>query len=95
MAILITYDVPSKHTELKKTLFSMGYVETIPYKDESGKVKTIYLPNTTVYHASKTAQQGRDDLETVCSNLNIKLERLIATQWGPNWAAIYGEPFGK
>lgn len=95
MAIIVTYDVPEKHIALKKALFQQGYTDKIIHRDENGKDKYIYLPNTTVYHSTKDAKQGRDDVQANCNGLNIKLERCISTQWGPNWAAIYGEPFGS
>ena len=94
MAIIATYDVPSKHVELKKALFAKGYTETISHKEANGVTKKINLPNTTVYHASKTAEQARDEIKAVCKALNIELERCVATIW-QDWAAIYGEPFGS
>jgi hypothetical protein len=93
MAIIVTYDVPDKHVEIKKALFALGYKDRIPHKDENGVDRIIYLPNTTVYHISKTAVQGREEVKAICGKLNTKLERCVATQWGPEWAAIYGEPF--
>lgn len=93
MAIIVTYDVPDKHRELKKALFALEYKDRIPYKDDKGVERTIFLPNTTVYHTSKTAEQGREDVKSICTNLGVKLERCVATQWGPQWAAIYGEAF--
>lgn len=89
MATIVTYDIPSKHSELKKMLFDMGYKDRI-----SGiNCKIIYFPNTTLYHLSKNAEQCRSDLQSTCATLQIKLERCIATQWGPDWAAICGEEF--
>lgn len=93
MAIIVTYDVPTKHVELKKALFALGYTETIVNKDEARAAQTIYLPNTTVYHKSKNATEGISDVKNACANLNLKLERCITTQLGPDWMAIYGEPF--
>lgn len=95
MAIIATYDVPSKHVELKKALFAKGYASIILHRDSAtSPVKQIYLPNTTVYHASKTAEEALDEIKAVCKALNIELERCVATMW-QGWAAIYGEPFGS
>ncbi|WP_438947057.1 hypothetical protein [Sediminibacterium sp.] len=94
MAIIATYDVPSKHVELKKALFAKGYTETIPHIDANRLPKKIYLPNTTVYHASKTSQQAKADIQASCSALNIKMERFVSTVW-QSWDAIWGEPFGS
>ncbi len=94
MAIIITYDVPNMHIALKKLLFSKGYTDKITHFQD-GVYKIIYLPNTTVYHATKSASEGRDDVRTCTTSLQIKLERCVSTQWGPDWAAIYGEPFNS
>ena len=92
MGIVITYDVPSKHVDLKKSLFSKGYQDYIIHPD-NGVNRKIFLPNTTVYHPSKTAAQGLADIQASCTALGIKLERCIVTQWGPDWTAVWGEPF--
>lgn len=88
MAIIITYDIPSKHVDFKKAMFLKGYKEQI-----SGvNCKTIIFPNTTLYHASKTAGQAREDAKAVSKQLSVDLERCIATIWD-DWAAICGDPF--
>lgn len=94
MAVITTYDVPSKHVELKNALFAKGYTDYVPHYDQNGKAKKIYLPNTTVYHSTKTSKQATDDIEAICSQLRIKLERCVATIW-KDWSAIWGEPFGS
>ena len=92
MAIIATYDVPREHGPLKKALFEMGYTDRILH-NENGTPRYIYLPNTTVYHTGKTADQARKDIQNVCVALHISLERCVATQWGPDWAAIWGIAF--
>jgi hypothetical protein len=89
MATVVTYDIPSKHMDFKKLLFQLGYKDQITWT--TGKV--IYFPNTTLYHADKSAEKARDDANSVANKLGMTLESCIATQWGPNWAVIYGEPF--
>lgn len=88
MAIIVTYDVPSKHVELKTAMKKLGYTDLIPHDG-----KSIYLPNTTLYHPNKNAEQAREDVKQSCVQLHVKLERCVSTQWGPNWSAIWGEPF--
>jgi hypothetical protein len=88
MAIIITYDVPSKHVDLKAAMKKQGYVDQIPHDG-----KSIYLPNTTLYHPTKKAEQAREDVKQACVQLNVKLERCVSTQSGPDWSAIWGEPF--
>lgn len=89
MAIIITYDVPSKHVELKAAMKKLGYVDQIPGET----CKIIYFPNTTLYHSSKAASEAREDVKAISTKLGVELERCVSTQWGPNWAAICGEPF--
>jgi hypothetical protein len=88
MASIVTYDIPSKHAEVKKALFKRGYKDQI--SGESCEV--IYFPNTTVYHSGKTPIQARDDVKIICKNLSVNLERCVATIWS-EWAAKCGEPF--
>lgn len=88
MAIIIAYDVPSKHTELKKALQKLGYKDQI----SDPKCKIIYFPNTTLYHASKTASTATSEVKAECKTLGISLERFVATRWD-GWSAVCGEPF--
>ncbi|MDF2517350.1 MAG: hypothetical protein K0R59_2646 [Sphingobacterium sp.] len=88
MSTIITYDIPSKHREFKEKMFSMGYKET--FKDHKGLI--VYLPNTTLLHENKDATSAKDDAKKVCLILNISLGRCISSQFGPDWAGIYGIP---
>lgn len=88
MSTIITYDIPSKHREFKEKMFAMGYKET--FKDHKGLI--VYLPNTTLLHENKDATSAKDDAKRVCLILNISLERCISSQFGPDWAGIYGIP---
>jgi hypothetical protein len=90
MPSIVTYDVPKKHVELKQALFAMGYKDKI----KGNKCSIIYFPNTTLYHDSKTPDQARKDVQQVCNNLSLELERCIATKW-EDWSVICGEPFGS
>lgn len=89
MAIIITYDIPEKHSDFKKAMFSLGYKEQI----SGEKCKIIYFPNTTLYHAKKTPKEARDDAQEATKKLQIALVRCVATPWGTEWAAICGEEF--
>jgi hypothetical protein len=92
MPTLVTYDITSKHREVKETLKSDKY----GYKDQiqgEKNCKIIYFPNTTLYHATKTPLQAREEVQAVCKALGVTLERCVATPWGPGWAAICGEDF--
>ncbi len=94
MTIIVTYDVPSQHVSLKKALFAIGYQDYFLFPF-NGINRKVFLPNTTVYHPSKSATQGRADVLNACKILNIELERCIATQLGPEWSAEWGKPFGS
>jgi len=88
MEAIITYDIPSKHREFKEKMFELGYKQD--FKDSKGL--NVHLPNTTLLHQNKIAAEAIDDAKRICSILSISLERCISTQFGPNWAAIYGTP---
>jgi len=87
MSTIITYDIPSKHSEFKQEMFKLGYKDFI-----SDPTCKINLPNTTLYHASNSAKQAREYASSVCNRLGVKLQRCVATQWGPDWAAVCGDP---
>lgn len=88
MASIVTYDIPSKHADFKKSMFQLGYKDQIAGTNCS----VIYFPNTTLYHSTKSAETARDEAQNVAKRLAVNLERCIATEW-ENWAAICGEPY--
>ncbi|MEO7975874.1 hypothetical protein [Flavobacterium sp.] len=88
MATIITYDIPNKHREFKNEMFTLGYLDKIP----DNTCGIIYLPNTSLYHPTNSAQKARDDAKAICYRLGISLERCISTIW-QSWAAICGEKF--
>lgn len=89
MAIIITYDIPDKHREFKEKMAILGYTST--FKDSTNRI--VYLPNTTLYHSTKTASEALGDVQTTAAALKQQLERCIGTQLGPDWRGIYGSPF--
>lgn len=88
MAVIITYDIPSKHREFKEKMFAKGYKDSIP----NATCGTIYFPNTTLYHASKSASSAVEDAGSACRQLTISLTRCVSTVWD-DWCAVCGEPF--
>lgn len=88
MKTIITYDITDKHVEFKSEMFKLGYVDRFVNSS-----KTVYLPNTTLIHRTKDASQCKDDAKSISSKLQVKLERCISTQFGPDWSGIFGEPF--
>jgi hypothetical protein len=87
MLTICTYDIPQKHVLVKQELFSLGYSDKFVSQN-----KYVYLPNTTVYHATKTTTQTRSDVQSACYKHGVNLERCIAVR-SEDWAAIFGEPF--
>jgi len=90
MPVLITYDVPRRHLDLKQRLAVGGYLFQLTDPRDN---KVFYLPNTALYHQSKTVQQAMSDLKAECSYLGISLERAFATEVGSVWDCIPGNPY--
>ena len=88
MKTIITYDITDKHVEFKEEMFHLGYIDKFVNSQ-----KYVYLPNTTLIHSAKNAEQARDDAKRISLKLAVRLERCISTQFGPDWAGIFGEPF--
>ncbi|SEO20376.1 hypothetical protein SAMN05444671_0699 [Flavobacterium sp. CF108] len=75
--ILISYDVSDKNKEVKDALIALGYKES--WKN-AGNEKIYHLPNTTLWHQSKSSKQGLVDMQSVCTNLKVKLEKAISVK---------------
>lgn len=89
METIIAYDISGKHLEFKNEMKKLGYQDKIT---EAGNCKVLYLPNTTLYHPTKSPVEARTDALNIKNSLKIQLERCIATIWD-KWAAICGESF--
>lgn len=74
--VLISYDVNKSHTEVKAKLEALGYYDNFTNTGESKK----YLPNTTLWHPTKSSNQAISDLKTVCSSLGVTLEKAVAVR---------------
>ena len=75
-SILVSYDVNKLHVDVKNAMKLLGYREQWNYTNE----KTYNLPNTTLWHSSKSSNHGITDLKTICSRLGVTLERAIAVK---------------
>ena len=89
MASVITYDISPKHLDFKELMFQLGYNCQI----ERTTRRVIYAPNTTLYHANKSADVARGDSKCADNQLRNTFDKCIVTQGVPNWAAILGGPF--
>lgn len=72
--VLISYDVNSKHSEVKNALLALNYSD---YFFQDGRND---LPNTTLFHQSKTSDQAMADMKNVCRNLYVTLEKAVAVR---------------
>jgi len=76
-SILISYDVSDKNPEVKTALIALGYVKT--WKN-TGAPKVYTLPNTTLWHPSKSSNQGLIDMQSVCTRLKVTLEKAVSVK---------------
>lgn len=76
-SILISYDVSSKNPEIKEALKKLGYMEEwrSPVLNKNFK-----LPNTTLWHNNKSSNQGLTDMQSVCKEFSVILEKAISVK---------------
>lgn len=74
--VLISYDINKSHSQVKASLELLGYYDHFTNTGESRK----YLPNTTLWHPTKSSNQAVSDLKTVCSSLGVILEKAVAVK---------------
>lgn len=73
--VVLSYDINSLHTKVKKNLEDLGYLEQFKSVNNS----TIYnLPNTTLWHEKKSSNQAMKDLKTICKDLKVTIEKAVA-----------------
>ena len=75
--VVISYDINKSHTQVKDDMIDLGYFD---YFTLSGSNKKYYLPNTTLWHKSKSSNQAMSDLKAVCRNLGVTLEKAISVK---------------
>ena len=76
-SVLMSYDVNKSHTLVKTALENMGYHDNFKYSNDP---KVYLLPNTTVWHLTKSSDQAINDLKLVCRNLQVTLEKVVAVK---------------
>jgi len=81
MGVIITYDVPHSHTELKKRMIAKGYSKTV-----TGQY-TYNLPNTTLYKQIDEPSDAIKDLKDSASGL-VEIERAIAVKTDKYYAIV-------
>lgn len=85
--VLISYDVDGKEPQVKEALLRIGYYDGFKLEE-----KVYYLPNTTLWKANTKTNIAKADLNSICSSLNVKLERFVATEF-MRVSAIQGIPY--
>ena len=81
MAIVLTYDVDKSHTPIKQHLMSAPY----NYRDtmrgtainSSDKAVECDLPDTTLYHPTRTAAQGKADIDAAAAQFGATVEKTV------------------
>lgn len=73
--ILISYDIKSSQTEVKKALMKLEYFEKNKPMDED-----YTLSNTTLFHHKKSTKEAIQDLKSVCTGLSVYIEKAIASK---------------
>jgi hypothetical protein len=75
--VLLSYDVNKSHTLVKEALEKLGYLD---YFMNTNDHKIYQLPNTTMWHKSKSSDQAMNDIKSVCRNLQVTLEKAVAVK---------------
>lgn len=75
--VLISYDVSAKNPEVKAALLALDYYDYFTLGDAP---KIYYLPNTTLWHESKSSDQAMADMKKVCADLGVTLEKAVAVK---------------
>lgn len=73
--VLISYDVSAKNPEVKAALIALNYYESFTLGNAT---KVYYLPNTTLWHKTKSSDQAMADMKKVCSDLKVTLEKAVS-----------------
>jgi len=75
--VLISYDVSAKNPEVKAALIALDYYDHFTLGTAS---KVYYLPNTTLWHKTKSSDQAMSDMKKVCAELKVTLEKAVAVK---------------
>jgi len=84
--IFVTYDINKDHTEYKKSLLNLNYMDCWKFEDS-----TFFVPNTTLWSNTRSTAQAKQECESIAKKLNVKLERFIVVEFSNNWNGIPGE----
>lgn len=87
MNVILTYDLSGENYPVKTEMMKNGYQAIFVYNGN-----TVNLPETTLFHPSKTPNQAIEEIQRVARDHGVRVTRAIATERdGTNWQAIAGE----
>lgn len=75
--VLISYDIDKLHTQVKTALEKLGYYDNFKNNNDP---KVYQLPNTTMWHPTKSSDQAMSDLKSICNSNGVKLEKAVAVK---------------
>lgn len=75
--VLISYDIDKLHTQVKTALEKLGYHDNFKNNNDP---KIYKLPNTTMWHPTKSSDQAMSDLKSICNSNGVKLEKAVAVK---------------
>lgn len=75
--VLISYDIDKLHSQVKTALEKLGYHDNFKNNNDS---KVYQLPNTTMWHPTKSSDQAMSDLKSICNSNGVKLEKAVAVK---------------
>lgn len=72
--VVVSYDVDQKHTTVKEEMLELGYYDNWNY----GEGPIYQMPNTTLWHKSKSSNAAIRDIENICYKLGVTLDKAVA-----------------
>lgn len=73
--VLISYDVRAKNPEVKAALLVLNYYDNFKLVTAP---KVYQMPDTTLWHKGKSSDQAMSDIQKVCAELKVNLEKAVA-----------------
>lgn len=86
---IITYDVSGKQPDVKAEMKKLGYSDNWTH---AGQLYS--LPETTLWKSSAEVQAALSDIQSVATNLGVRVERAVALPHA-GWTAIPGLPHSR
>ena len=75
--VLMFYDVSAKNPDVKAALLALNYHDHYTLENA---LKVYHLPDTTLWHKTKSPDQAMSDMKKVCADLKVTLEKAVAVK---------------